>query len=108
MSGLRITTAAEGTTHRVVLTGELDHETAPALERTLARLPQAAGHRLVIDLSGLALCDSSGLTTFIVARERALAAGTGFELTAPPPPVSRMLRVTGLDRVLLARHPQDA
>lgn len=108
MTGLRITTTTEGAARRLALAGELDHETAPELERTLAGVPLAAGHLLVVDVSGLALCDSSGLTTFIAARERALAVGAAFELVDPPAAVTRMLRVTGLDQVLLHSDRQDA
>ncbi|QFZ18915.1 STAS domain-containing protein [Saccharothrix syringae] len=93
---LELTTAVDGTAHTVALTGELDHRTAPRLHAALDGLRLAAGDRLVLDLTGLTFCDSSGLSAFIAAHE--LSSGA-VELVAPPAMVVRMLHVTGLTEI---------
>ncbi|MFF3562684.1 STAS domain-containing protein [Streptomyces sp. NPDC002574] len=78
--------------------GELDHETAPdlldAVTGELAAQPPPGG--LELDLSGVAVCDSSGLSALIVALRRATGAGTGLRLTGLPTQLVRVIRVTGL------------
>lgn len=91
-----LTTTTDGSVHTIALIGELDHQTTPRLREVLTGLHLAAGDRLVLDLTELAFCDSSGLGTFIVAREHALDADVALDLLRPPPMLVRMLRTTGL------------
>ena len=78
----------------IELHGELDLSSAPGLrERLLAG--QAA--RLILDLSGLAFMDSTGLKALLDANRRARLLGGALTLAAPQKIVSKMLTVTGLD-----------
>ncbi|WP_043468173.1 STAS domain-containing protein, partial [Kitasatospora sp. MBT66] len=52
----------------VVLSGELDHQTAPRLRRVLERTP--AGLPLVLDLTDLRFCDSVGIGELVFAARR--------------------------------------
>ena len=88
----------------ITIDGELDHATAGDLRATLAALPLAAGQELVLDLTELRFCDSSGLAVFLSARGRADASGATIALTGVPAHTARLLRLTGLEGVLPARR----
>ncbi|WP_447009025.1 STAS domain-containing protein [Saccharothrix sp. DSM 118769] len=100
---LEVTLTSAGGTHTLALVGELDHQTAPRVLDALEGLHPLPGDRVVVSLDGLVFCDSSGLSAFIAAYERATAAGAALTLTAPPAILTRMLRTTGLDDVLMPR-----
>ncbi len=44
-------------------------------------------------------CDSSGITTMIIAHRHAHAVQADIALTAVPTHIARVLRITGLDQV---------
>ncbi|MEV5428032.1 STAS domain-containing protein [Streptomyces sp. NPDC052701] len=99
MSPLNIThrdTAAGPVLH---VAGELDYDQAGALRQEVGGLPLSPGQCLVVDLSGLEFCDSTGITALLAARQHALAAGAGIALAAVPPNLLRVLAVVGLDQV---------
>jgi anti-anti-sigma factor len=85
------------------LTGDLDFHQAPELRRRVGGLALAPGQCLVIDLSGLAFCDSSGITALLAARQHALAAEADVVLDAVPAGLLRVLTLVGLDRVFTLR-----
>jgi anti-anti-sigma factor len=77
--------------HAVVRpTGELERDTAPQLERALSAV-QAPGRRVVLDLRGLRVADSSGLRTIVGALDRADRLGA--ELRVVPGDAGRRLFV---------------
>jgi anti-anti-sigma factor len=86
----------------VALTGEIDIQTAPSLRAELTELINATvtGDELRIDLSGVSIVDSSGLSVLIAAHKLATARDVRLVLTALPQHVSRTLSITGLDEVL--------
>ncbi|WP_217575536.1 STAS domain-containing protein [Streptomyces sp. GbtcB7] len=88
----------------IELSGGLDNNSAPDVRTLLPRLTLQAGQQLVIDLTGITFCDSSGITVLIAARNRALAARADIALAAVPDRVSRMLHIVGLDQVF-PTHP---
>jgi hypothetical protein len=53
-----------------------------------------------IDLSGVSFCDATGLAVLIGTQRRARARGITVRLAAPRPQMTRLLRITGLDRSL--------
>ena len=82
----------EGTTVRVQ--GELDLESAPALERALSQL--AAGGRLLIDLDAVEFMDSSGLAVLLRARQAAQQNGHRLAVRfAGSPTIARLFELTG-------------
>ncbi|MFI8192098.1 STAS domain-containing protein [Streptomyces sp. NPDC085946] len=83
--------------------GELDFDRAAALRHHVDALPLTSGQCLVIDLSGLAFCDSTGITALLAARQRALAAGADIVLAAVPPNLQRVMALIGLDQVFTVR-----
>jgi anti-sigma B factor antagonist len=55
----------------VVLSGELDSDSAPALEQTLLSLLDAGKKNLVINLRGVTFISSSGLRALLTAHRQA-------------------------------------
>ncbi|MFF3425662.1 STAS domain-containing protein [Streptomyces sp. NPDC002602] len=82
----------------LALTGELDHDTAQPLRDALdaAITP---GVRLLVDLSKLEFCDSTGLNVLLHSRITAQEAEGTLELAGLTGPVARMFRITGADGV---------
>ncbi|MFC9678943.1 STAS domain-containing protein [Streptomyces sp. NPDC056948] len=79
--------------------GDLDYAHAPELRRQVDQVPLTPGQRLVLDLSGLEFCDSTGITALLAARQHALAAGAGIVLAGVPANLLRVLTLVGLDQV---------
>ncbi|MEU6683313.1 STAS domain-containing protein [Streptomyces sp. NPDC046832] len=90
------------------MTGDLDYDQAPVLRDRLDQLPVSAGQCLVLDLSGLAFCDSSGITALLAARQHALATDADIVLTAVPANLMRVLTLVGLDQVFTLRPDSSA
>ena len=55
----------------VLVHGELDLDTAPALREHLANTLGRCDGELVVDLTGVSFCDSSGLGALVATRRRA-------------------------------------
>ncbi|MFF8828599.1 STAS domain-containing protein [Streptomyces sp. NPDC015131] len=81
------------------VTGELDHHTAPRLSRELTSVPLAPDGALVLDLSGLTYCDSTGITVLVGAYHRTEAAGCPLALAGLSPDLTRVFHTVGLDQV---------
>ncbi|WP_329052986.1 STAS domain-containing protein [Amycolatopsis sp. NBC_01488] len=99
-----LTTTILATDHPDVLhlavAGDLDYDSAPALRTTLGALPLGTGTGLIIDLSALTFCDSSGLSTLIAAHQLTRTTGSALALAAVPPRLLTMFRLTGMEPLL--------
>jgi anti-sigma B factor antagonist len=82
--------------------GELDISTAEQLRRAAGPY-LGAGGRLVLDLSAVTFCDSTGLAVLVGFHKRLAASGGGLELCAPAPRMQHLLAITGLNRVFTIR-----
>jgi anti-sigma B factor antagonist len=95
-----IDSAGDGTTARLVLSGELDLATVPRVQQAVdATLAQGA-RTLIVDLSGLGFIDSSGLRLFVVLHQRAAAEGWKLSLIRPPERAMTVFKVSGLEENL--------
>jgi len=82
----------------IQVSGELDIRTCDELERVAG--PQAdRGEQVVLDLSELTFCDSTGLAGLVRLHKRAVAAGGHLVLRSPLPRVLNLLTLTGLTRL---------
>lgn len=80
--------------------GEIDLYTVPRLQRELANvLASGEAVRLVVDLSGVDFCDSTGVNVLLAAHRQSREQGGDLELAAPRPAVRKILQVTGLEAV---------
>ncbi|MBY8874698.1 STAS domain-containing protein [Micromonospora sp. PLK6-60] len=87
---------------RLRLTGDLDFDTAPELVAAAADARRDGHQHLLIDLSEVGLCDSSGLSALVVVHR----AGTGpIELTGVGPSLQALLARTGLAELLAVAPP---
>jgi anti-sigma B factor antagonist len=84
----------------IAVFGELDLATAEGLRRVLTRALTADTPWVIIDLSGVAFCDSSGLSVLIGAHRTARTLGGGAAVAAPRATVSVVLNRVGLHRLL--------
>jgi anti-anti-sigma factor len=80
---------------RVSLQGELDLSCARQVEEHFAAIDEQAPVRVVVDLSGLAFIDSSGLRMLLLADARAREHGYELVLLPGPEPVQRVFEMTG-------------
>lgn len=84
----------------VQVTGEVDIYTAPVLREQIVDLISDGCRRLVIDMQAVTFIDSTGLGVLIGALKRLRGGNGELRVVAATQPVLRMLRVTGLHRVL--------
>lgn len=85
----------------VRLEGELDLATAPTLERVVNLAVDSGAPTVVLDLSALTFVDSTGIHVLIAAQRRALKQGFALVLRSPTQQVRKILRLTGLDQVMV-------
>jgi anti-sigma B factor antagonist len=85
----------------VIAAGEIDLYTAPKLQADLAAITDNIGPaaRVVIDMSGVEFCDSTGMNVLLSCLRQVRERGGELELAAPRPAVKKILQVTGLDAV---------
>lgn len=79
-------------------------------ERLLAKLDRLLdqGHRyVVLDLSAVGFCDSSGVSALVRGHARASAAAGGLRLSAASEQVTRVLELSGLARMLGLKSTMD-
>jgi anti-sigma B factor antagonist len=91
----------------VTLRGSLDIDTAPALTEALDQILGGTAPRVVVDLSGVVFCDSTGLSAFVVGDRRARDSGGWLRLAAPGDFMATLLDTLGLTR-RLGVHPTVA
>ncbi|MFI5842075.1 STAS domain-containing protein [Catenuloplanes sp. NPDC051500] len=84
----------------LTVTGDLDFETADELVDHAAPLITTGVRTIRLDVSGLDLCDSSGLSALIHVNQDAQRVGATFVITGVTMQLMRILEVTGLDTVL--------
>jgi anti-sigma B factor antagonist len=89
-----------GDAARLTLAGELDMGTAPRLEEAVAGLVAKGARHVIVDLSGLAFVDSSGLRLFITQNDRAAAEAWTLGLIRPPARLLPVFQITGAEQNL--------
>ncbi|MEU8288391.1 STAS domain-containing protein [Micromonospora sp. NPDC048905] len=82
------------------LAGELDMSTSPELTAAIDRLTAAGESRVLLDLTDLTFCDSTGMAVFVRGDNQAAADGGWLRLVGANGRVERVLRMTGLADVL--------
>jgi anti-sigma B factor antagonist len=79
----------------VTVRGDIDIDTATVLSTTLDQMLERGVPRVVVDLSGISACDSTGLTAFVVGQNRAPAVGGWLRLAAPTDWMAGLLETVG-------------
>jgi anti-sigma B factor antagonist len=95
-------------THRLILTGELDHRSAPALEAEIERLCEEGVTGITLDLRGLTYIDSIGVA--VVAFRCGLCKRRGYDFSVIPGSrlVHRAFEQAGLTELLPFQRDGDA
>jgi anti-sigma B factor antagonist len=97
---LNVSSRSQGDHTIVIAAGEIDLYTAPRLHRELVDvLADDRPARVIVDMSGVVFCDSTGMNVLLSSLRRAKERGGQLELAAPRPAVRKILQVTGLDSV---------
>jgi anti-sigma B factor antagonist len=84
----------------LAVSGELDLATISILKDTVGSQMLEGGDRVVLDLSELSFCDSTGLGSFVGLHRQADAVGVGFALAAPRKRVGDLLQISGINQVV--------
>jgi anti-anti-sigma factor len=98
--GLEISSVFDDGTVRVSLRGELDLAGSRQMEDSMAEIDRQDPSLVVVDLSGLAFIDSTGLRLLLQADARARERGYELVLRPGTAPVQRVFEVTGALDVL--------
>ncbi|MEW9555984.1 STAS domain-containing protein [Nonomuraea sp. NPDC050783] len=106
---LKVSTRSHAGCALVAVTGEIDLYTAPHLQSEFTRLLQEGPSRVVIDMSAVDFCDSTGMNVLLSALKRMKEQGGTLEVASPRPAVRKILQVTGLDSVFTVHEevPQE-
>ena len=83
----------------VAVTGELDCDTAPRLDRVLSSLANP-GRVILVDLSQTEFMDCAGIAPLVAAHERQRELGGDLILDSPRGEVSRVIERTQLDKLI--------
>jgi anti-sigma B factor antagonist len=97
---LRASTSSLGTTQTVNVSGEIDVST---VAQVVAVLDRAIGERpetLVLDMSAVEFCDSSGIHMVVKAHHRSEAARIRFRVIPPTGPARRVFEICSIDRIV--------
>lgn len=98
-SSLEVSHTGAGREHIIKVSGELDLSTVDALRQATEEHLEA-GQTLILDLSGLTFCDSTGLGAMIRLHQQADTVGATLLLCGLRRRVTELLAVTGVDQVL--------
>ena len=80
----------------VTVRGNLDIDSAPVLTTTLDQILDVPSPRVIVDLSGVEFCDSTGLSAFVLGHNRAVAGGGWLRLAGPNHFLADLLETVGL------------
>jgi anti-sigma B factor antagonist len=97
---LKVSVRPQGDRTVLAVSGEVDLYTAPRLHGELVTALSGGGPvQLVVDMSGVDFCDSTGMNVLLAAHRRAREQGGDLELASPRPAIRKILHVTGLESV---------
>ena len=85
----------------LVVAGEFDREHAPHVLDGLLSLTRSGRSRWVLDTHLVTFCDAAGLRTLVTGHHLARRHGCQLVLDRPSPCLRRLLRLVGLDELLV-------
>lgn len=84
----------------VTLPAEVDISNAGELSQDLAAVVAEHASLVIADMTATTFCDSAGVTALVRAVRQANASATGLRVAAAAPGVTRVLAITGVDRLI--------
>lgn len=88
----------------LALRGDLDAYTRRELTDQLDAALSAATGNITLELSGVSFMDSSGLSAIVSAAKRLRERGDDLVLESPPPMITKVLEMTGVDKLVKVRR----
>lgn len=104
-SQLQVFVSRVENTTRAVVAGELDGATAVSLSEQLHQVIAELVGDLVIDVGLLTFIDSTGLAMLLSLHKEVAESGHALTVADPTPMARRLLRITGVDRVVTIEPP---
>ncbi|QMU77084.1 STAS domain-containing protein [Streptacidiphilus sp. PB12-B1b] len=98
---------AQGTHAVVAVGGSMDFDSAGSLHDVLVELIDEGRRHLVLEMSQVGFCDSSGLNVLLQVLRRAQAEQGSLALVSATEAVGRVLEITAVDTVI-AQYPSVA
>lgn len=102
------TTRTDGPVAALRIGGEIDVQTAPALRKKALDVIAQGHPHLILDLTGVTFCDSSGFNALIGIMRCAAAVHGSLTLAAAPDRLLRILDLTGLSSIMATYPDTDA
>lgn len=96
---LKVTTRSQGDHTVISVRGEIDLYTAPRLQSELTNALNGGHPRLIVDMSAVEFCDSTGINVLLSAHRSARENGGELQLAGPGSATRKVLQVTGLESV---------
>jgi anti-anti-sigma factor len=95
---IEVESSVQGTTRVVVVRGEIDLSSVDKVRRPLDRALTELPETVVLDLSAVTFCDSSGARLVVGAHRRAKEQGCHLVVVRPEGPAWRTFEICQLDR----------
>ncbi|WP_406099691.1 STAS domain-containing protein [Streptomyces sp. NBC_01013] len=89
---------------RVILVGELDLDSGPAVQEAVSACLAKKATILCLDLTGVSFCDCAGLSALLRARTAVLRAGVDLVVEGVGTQLARLLRLIGAEGILTERN----
>ncbi len=83
----------------VTLTGDFTFAENSVFRRVVDEVTAAKPHAVFVDLSGLRLLDSAGLSMLVLLRDRLVKTGAHITLCRPPAQIERILDVVDFKKL---------
>jgi anti-sigma B factor antagonist len=99
-----LSTESSGETAMIILSGEIDLATTPALAKALAQAIDAGHRRVECDVAEVTFIGAGGLRALLSSHRRLAALGGGVCLVDPRDSFRRLLDITGLGGVFAVRY----
>jgi anti-sigma B factor antagonist len=101
---LSVSKTSAGDVPILAVSGEVDVYSAPALKDKIGELIQSGQTTLIVDLSGVAFLDSTGLGALVEARAATNESGGSLPIVCSQERILKLFTITGLDGVFTI-HP---
>ena len=101
---LSVSQTSAGNVPILAVNGEVDVYSAPELKDKISELIQSGQTTLIVDLSGVAFLDSTGLGALVEARSATSEAGGSLPIVCSQDRILKLFTITGLDGVF-SIHP---
>ena len=84
----------------VTLPAEIDLSNAELVRQDLLLAVAQGATRVIADMTATTFCDSAGIAALIRVAQHATAHGSGLRLAVSTPAVTRVLTLTGVDKLI--------